>query len=162
MTNGEVSQLSVDVPLPVFTGKVMAVHSMVTFGGQTIDGTVLSSMVIVCTQVLLLLHKSVAVQVRVIVYSWVQVCEEVVTSAYTTTGVPLQLSVAVAVPVVTGSVLAVHVMVRFGGHVSVGAVLSSTVMIWTHELLFSHSSDAVQVRVIVYSLTQPELVVTSL
>lgn len=79
-----------------------------------------------------------------------------------TTGTPLQLSVAVAVPVAAGRVLAVQVMVRFGGQVKVGPVLSSTTIVWTQELLFSHSSMAVQVRVIVYSFTQPELEVTSL
>jgi hypothetical protein len=79
-----------------------------------------------------------------------------------TTGSPVQLSDAEAVPVAAGSVLAVHSMVRFGGQVMVGGALSSTTIVCTHELLFSHSSIAVQVRVIVYSFIQMPLAVTSL
>jgi hypothetical protein len=44
-------------------------------------------------------------------------------------GVPSQLSVAVAVPVFAGKVLAVHCMVTFAGHDITGAVLSSTMMV---------------------------------
>ena len=55
--------------------------------------------------------------------------EAVVTSLYVTTGAGSQLSVAVAFPVLDGSVLAVHSMVIFGGHsVMTGGVLSSTVI----------------------------------
>lgn len=162
MTTGSVSQLSEEVALSVFSGKVLAVQSIVMFAGQTSDGAVLSSIVIVCTQVLMLLQMSVAVHVRVIVYSWEHVGDAVVTSANVITGTPLQLSVAVAFPVATGSVLAVHSMVRFAGHVMTGPTLSSMTIVWTHVLKWPHSSDAVQVRVMVYSFTQLELVMTSL
>jgi hypothetical protein len=73
-----------------------------------------------------------------------------------------QLSVAVALPVFAGSVLAVHSIVILPGHVIVGAVLSSTVMVWTHVLLLPQSSVAVQVRVIVYSCGHAPPAVTSL
>ena len=81
MTTGSVSQLSEEVALSVFSGKVLAVQSIVTFAGQTSDGAVLSSIVMVCTQVLMLLQMSVAVQVRVMLYSCAQVGDDCVTSA---------------------------------------------------------------------------------
>jgi hypothetical protein len=73
-----------------------------------------------------------------------------------------QLSVAVALPVFAGSVLAVHSIVTLPGHVIIGAVLSSIRMVWTQLLLLPQSSMAVQVRVIVYSCGHPPPVVTSL
>ena len=68
------------------------------------------------------------------VYSWEQVGDDVVTSAYAITGTPLQLSVAVAFPVATGSVLAVHSIVRFAGQVIIGPALSSMTIVWTQVL----------------------------
>ncbi len=44
------------------------------------------------------------------------------------TGAGEQLSTAVAVPVPAGKVLPVHAMVRFGGQVITGGVLSSMVI----------------------------------
>ena len=79
---------------------------MVTFAGQTNAGGTLSSTVIVCAQVDVLPHPSVADQVLVIVLS----CGHppaTVTSLNVTAGVE-QLSVAIAVPVFAGNVLAVH------------------------------------------------------
>jgi hypothetical protein len=70
-------------------------------------------------------------------------------------------SVAVAVPVFAGAVLAVHCMVIFGGQVIVGGTLSSTTMIWLHELVLPQSSVAVQVRVMVLSCGQDPATVTS-
>jgi hypothetical protein len=52
-----------------------------------------------------------------------------VTSLKVIAGVLSQLSVAVALPVLAGNVLAVHSIVIFGGHVINGAWLSSTEMI---------------------------------
>ena len=69
MTVGVMSQLSVEVAVPVLAGNVLAVHWIVILAGQVTDGTVLSSMVMVCTHVLTLLQISVAVQVRVMLYS---------------------------------------------------------------------------------------------
>ena len=61
------SQLSVAVADPVFDGSVDSSHSMETSAGQVMTGSVVSSTVIVCTQVAVLLQSSVAVQVRVMV-----------------------------------------------------------------------------------------------
>jgi hypothetical protein len=107
VTAGALLQLSEAVAVPVLAGKVLAVHSIVIFGGHEITGGTLSSMKIVCAQVLAFPQSSVAVQVRVIVLSCVQT-PATVTSVNVTVGVPSQLSVAVAVPVFAGAVLAVH------------------------------------------------------
>ena len=113
-----VEQLSEVVAVPVFAGNVLAVHWIVTLAGHVSMGAVLSLTVIVCVQVAVLLHPSVACQVLVIVRSWGQV-PATVTSLYVTTGVE-QLSDAVAVPVLAGSVLAEHSIVTFAGHVITG------------------------------------------
>ena len=80
-----------------------------------------------------------------------------VTSEKVSVGVKSQKSVAVAVPVLAGSVLAVQVMVIFEGHVINGGVLSVSVIIWTHMLIFPLSSTAIQVRFILYPNAQPEV-----
>jgi hypothetical protein len=69
VTAGDSSQLSVAVAVPVFAGKVTAVHAIVTFAGHVIMGMVLSSTMINCKHVLVLPQISVASQVREIVYS---------------------------------------------------------------------------------------------
>ena len=67
-------------------------------------------------------------------------------------GVRSQLSVAVAVPFAPpGAVLAVHCMVRFGGQVITGGVLSSTTITCRHVLELPQSSVALHVRLMVYS-----------
>jgi hypothetical protein len=104
---GVASQLSVAVAVPVAAGSVLSVHVIVTLDGQVSAGVVLSSTVISCTQVDVFPQSSVAVQVRSIALSWVQP-PGVVISVNVMPGVASQLSVAVAVPVVAGSVLSVH------------------------------------------------------
>ena len=79
-----------------------------------------------------------------------------------TAGAASQLSVAVAVPVLAGNVLAVHSIVTLIGHVMTGGVLSSTVIICVHVLMLPQSSVAFHVRSIVYSCGQVgDAVVTS-
>ena len=107
MTVGDPSQLSVAVAEPVFAGNVLAAQSIVMFAGQVSVGATLSSTNIVCTQVLELPQASVAVQVRVMVNSCGH-APPATTSLETMTGALSQLSVAVAVPVFAGNVLAVH------------------------------------------------------
>ena len=60
-----------------------------------------------------------------------------------------QLSVEVGFPVVTGSVLCVHRMVIFAGHVIAGATLSVIKIVWLQVLKFPQASVPFQVRVIV-------------
>ena len=70
----------------------------------------------------------------------------------------LQLSWAVAVPVALGAVLAPHSKVTFDGNVSVGFVISRTVMVCTQLALLPQASVAVHVRAI--TLVLPQLLVT--
>lgn len=56
--------------------------------------------------------------------------DAVVTSLYVIVGVASQKSVAVAVPVLTGSVLAVQETVLLGGQEIIGGVLSFTVTLY--------------------------------
>jgi hypothetical protein len=122
-------QLSVAVAIPVDGGKVLAVHSTVRLSGQNvIVGGVVSSMISVCTHVDELLHASVALHVLIIVYSWGHP-PAIVASRNVTEGTE-QLSVAVAIPVDGGKVLAVHSSVILPGHdVIVGGVESSTIIV---------------------------------
>lgn len=106
------SQLSVAVAVPVLPGKVLAVQRMVTFGGQVMAGAMLSSINIVCTQVLELPQSSVALQVREIVLSWGH-APPANESLNVMVGVASQLSDAVADPVAAGNVLVLHWMVIF-------------------------------------------------
>lgn len=77
-------------------------------------------------------------------------------------GVASQLSLAVAVPVFAGNVLAVHCIVILGGHTNEGATLSSTTMVCTQLLELPQSSVVTHVRVIVLSCGHAPPRVTSL
>jgi hypothetical protein len=76
-------------------------------------------------------------------------------------GTPSQLSVAVAVPVFAGNVLAAQSMVTLAGQTIAGAKLSSTKIVCTHVLELPQPSVAVHVRVIVSSCGQLPETVTS-
>lgn len=102
----------------------------------------------VCTHVLELPQSSVATHVRVMVLSCGQDAP-VVISVKVISGAGSQLSVAVAVPVAGGKVLAVQAMVMFGGHVITGGVSSCTRIIWLQVLELPQSSVAFHVLVIV-------------
>jgi hypothetical protein len=145
-----VPQLSVVLTPPELTGGTCEAQDTVTLAGQLIPGDALSSIMIVCTQLLELPQSSVALQVRVMVYSCAH-APPTVTSLEVMVGVASQLSDAVAEPVFAGKVLAVQRMVTFGGQDMVGAMLSSTTIVCTQELVLPQSSLAVQVRVIVLS-----------
>ena len=126
-----------------------------------IVGGVLSSMTMVCTQLLELPQSSVARQVRRIVPS----CGHpppVVTSENVSVGVASQLSVAVAVPVVTGVVPVLHWMVTLGGHVICGGLLSMITMVCVQKLVLPQPSVADHVRVIVFKTGHAPGVLTSL
>ena len=104
---GVASQLSVAVAVPVVAGKVPPEQSIVMSAGQVMAGATLSSIIMVCVQVLELPQSSVAIQVRVMVPS----CGHAPAtdmSVEVIVGVASQSSVAVAVPVLAGNVLAVR------------------------------------------------------
>jgi hypothetical protein len=84
-----------------------------------------------------------------------------VASVNDTTGV-LQLSVAVAIPVFAGAVLAEHSIVTFAGqNVITGGVLSSMTITWVQVLMLPQASVAFHVRVMVYSCGQAPATVAS-
>ena len=99
----------------------------------------------VWTQAEVLPHSSVAVQVRAMVP---QPLATVLTSVKVMVMLAgeEQLSVAEAVPVKAGRVLARQSMVRFDGQVMTGGVLSFTVMICVAEAVLLQASVADQVR----------------
>jgi len=158
---GVPSQLSVAVALPVLAGNVLAVHNIVILAGQVMAGAKLSSTNMVWLHVLVLPQSSVALQVRVIVRSCGQV-PATVASVKVISGTASQLSVAVAVPVLAGNVLAVHWIVILAGQVITGPTLSSTNMVCAQLLEFPQSSVATHVRVMVRSCGQAPPVVISL
>ena len=157
----EASQLSDPVAVPVLAGNVLAVHCIVTFGGQLIEGGVLSLILINCTQLLELPQWSVANQVRVMEDAAAQP-PATVPSLNVMIGAPSQLSVAVATPVLAGCVIALQLMVTFGGQVMTGGVLSSTKIVCRQLLELPQSSVATQVRFIVLSCGHAPPTVTSL
>jgi hypothetical protein len=105
-------------------------------------------------------QSSVAIHVLVIVRSCGH-APATVKSLNVMVGVPSQLSVAVAVPVFAGAVLAVHCTVIFAGHVITGPALSSTNMVCKQLLEFPQSSVARHVRVMVLSCGHAPATVTS-
>src|SRR6185436_253062 len=122
-----VPQVSLAVGLPVAAGSVEPVHSTVASGTSLMVGAVVSTMVIVCVDWALLPQASVAVQVRtnepVLPQASVWVLSECVTVT-----VP-QVSLAVGLPVASGSVDPVHSTVASGTSLIVGAVVSTMVMV---------------------------------
>ena len=84
-----------------------------------------------------------------------------ITSLEVMLGNASQLSVAEAIPVLSGVVLDMHPIVTFGGQVSNGAVSSTTTIVLLQLELFPQSSVAVHVLVTLYSAGQVPLVVTS-
>src|SRR5439155_10576561 len=116
-------QVSLPVAVPVAVGSVEAVHSTVLLAGQLMVGAVVSTTVMVWSQVLLLPQASVAFQCRVMVLVLTQPVTSV--SVWLMAALP-QVSLPVAVPVAVGSVEAVHSTVLLAGQLMVGAVVSTT------------------------------------
>src|SRR6266699_6261359 len=143
------------VATPVALVLVLAGHSSTRLGGQLIVGGVVSCTVMVWTQLLLLPHWSVAVQVRVITLVPPQL---LLTESLKLIRTEPQPSVAVATPVALVVVGAGHSSVRLGGAVMAGGVVSLTVMVWTALRLLPHWSVAVQVREMTLAL--PQLLLT--
>ncbi len=133
-------------------------HSIVvTPGNPEITGGTVSSTLMVCVAVAVLPQPSSAVQVRVILYSEVQV-PLVVLSAKVKTGVP-QLSVAVGV---VHEGVPEHSIIEGPGNPEItGGIVSSILIIWEAVAVFPQSSVAVQVLVMLYSFGHVPFVVTS-
>src|SRR6185369_2873184 len=99
-------------------------HSSVALAGQTMVGLVVSRTVIVCTQLALLPHSSVAVHVLKITLVPPQPLVKVSLKRIVTR--PPQPSWAVATPVAAGLVSPGHSTTRFVGQAMVGFVVSRT------------------------------------
>jgi hypothetical protein len=103
---------------------------MVMFAGHVIEGAARSSTKIVWLHGSdVLLQSSVATQVRVELYSFSHEPEVVDVPVTEIVGVRSQLSEAVGVPKGSEEGVAGHDTVMFAGHVMVGKVLSSTVIV---------------------------------
>ena len=133
-------------------------HSMVVGPGNAESmGGMVSSTLMVCDAVAVLPHRSVAVQVRVMLYSFGHE-PLVVTSAELNIGAP-QLSVAVGVA--HDGVPEHSIVVGAGNPEMTGGVVSSTLMVCDAVAVLPHPSSAVQVLVILNSFGHEPLVVTS-
>jgi hypothetical protein len=110
LMTGALSQLSVAVALPVAAGALEASHSIVTLAGQVMAGALLSTTLMAWSQLSTLPQLSVAVQVRVISFSFAQLPAATLSLKLMSTSVS-QLSVAVALLVVAGSVLLAAAMI---------------------------------------------------
>ena len=135
-------QLSPELTEPVFAAGMFDAQVTVVAAGQEIVGATLSLTTIVCVQTAVLLQRSVAMYVRVIVYLLIHCTPEVASPTKLTVVAPPQLS-----PAVTDAVLAVgtfdaHVTVVAAGQLSVGATLSNTVMICVQIAVLLHASVA--------------------
>jgi len=149
-------QASVAVATPVAFVAVLDGHSRVRFGGQVMTGALVSCTRIVCVQLELLPHESVAVQRRAMVIVPPQ--PVVVVSVYVIVKLP-QASVAVAIPLALVLVSAGHGRVTLGGQVITGAVVSRTVMVCRQLELLLQRSVAVHVRAMTNVF--PQFVVTT-
>src|SRR5437763_7477201 len=109
-------------------GAVLAPHSNTTSNGQVMAGRLVSRKVMVCTQLVRLPQTSVAVQVRKIEPLPVQLGVPV-TSTKLMLATPLQVSVAVAVPVLLVVGRAVHSRVMLVGQLMTGGMVSLKLII---------------------------------
>src|SRR5439155_1432751 len=123
-------QLSVAVAVPVLLGSVESPQASTLSAGQVMTGLVVSAKVMCCTQLLLLWQASSAVQVRSMPASPVQLTGVAASVWVMVTGWP-QLSVAVAVPVLLGSVESPQAKTLSAGQVMTGLVVSAKVMCCT-------------------------------
>jgi hypothetical protein len=155
------AQLSpADTPVVACAGTAPA-HVTVVFDGQLMVGATLSNTVMICAQVAVLLHRSVARKVRVTVNLLTQVTLLVTSPTKLIVAAPLQLSVAVTPVVVCAGIALAQVTVVFAGQLILGATLSLTVIVCAHVALFPHKSAALNVRVMVYLLAHVALLVAS-
>src|SRR4026208_1076562 len=153
-------QLSVAVTKVTSGGGTGPLHTMVGAAGHVITGGVTSTvLVIVCTQVALLPHASVALYVLKIVsvqpdvLVWSPTC--VITIG------PVQLSVAVITVMSGAGTGPLHTMVVAAGHVITGGVTSTVlVIVCTQVALLPHASVALYVLNVVS--VQPDVLVLSL
>src|SRR6266496_1435161 len=138
-------QLSVAVAEPVLLGSVESPQARSLSDGQVITGGVVSAKVRCWTHVATLWQASSAFQVRSMPGLPAQLAAVGASLCVMVTGWP-QLSVAVAKPVLLGSVESPHSRTRSSGQVMTGGVVSAKLMCWTHVATLWQASSAIQVR----------------
>ena len=142
-------QESLPVAVPVAEGAVGFVHSIVTSLGIFKVGAVVSTMLMVCTRVVVLLQSSVRDHVRVIVSALAQLPLATL-SVYVACRPDEQLSFSfVTSPVLALDVSSPHWIVISAGSVNVGATVSATTIFCDTEDEFPQSSINVHVLTIV-------------
>ncbi len=134
-----VPQLSVAVTSVISGAGTCVMHSKVVSAGHVIVGAVMSSTVIVWTQVEVLPQLSVAMYVRVMILGQLPLH---ISLTKVTAGVP-QLSVAVTRLVSGAGTSLMHSKVRSAGQVICGGVMSSTVIVCAHVAVFPQLSVAI-------------------
>jgi hypothetical protein len=154
-------QLSVTVAVPraaLIWSAVGLQARVVVVPVAVMTGGVVSPKVMCCRQVATLPQAFVAFHVRSMPGLPVQLAA-VAASVWVIVGVP-QLSVAVAVPVLEGSVEAPHASTLSAGQVITGAVASSTVTVFWHMLVQPFASVTVRLRVKFEAQLLPAVTVT--
>lgn len=122
-------QLSAAVTDAVFCAGTALAQVTVWLPGQVMVGATLSNTVMICAQVDVLLHKSVARKVRVTVNLFTQMMLLVTSLTKLTEALPLQLSTAVTPVVFCGGIADAQITVVLLGQVIVGAMLSFTIIV---------------------------------
>jgi len=135
----------------VALGATLLPHSTVVLVGTAKVGSTVSRIVSVCTQVELLPQASVARHVREMTRALPQT---VALESEKVTVTTLQISVAVATPVLLVVMFAGHSSIRFAGQVMTGGMVSRTVMVCVQLDALPQGSVAVQRRLIVRVLPQ--------
>src|SRR5260370_28018192 len=149
-------QVSCAVATPVLLVVVFAGQSRTKFGGQEIEGFVVSRTVMVWTPFVAFPQASIAVQVRAMTLVPAQL---LVTASEKVRVSWSQASCATATPVLLVVVSAGHSRTMLVGMTSEGRVVSRTAMVCTQDTELPHPSAAVQVRKIVNVL--PQLLLTT-
>jgi hypothetical protein len=122
-------QLSVALTPVVVCAGIEPAHAKLMFAGQLILGATLSNTVIVWLHVDVLLHRSLAMKVRVTVNLLAQIMLLVTSLTKLKVVAPPQLSVALTPAVVCTGIALEHVTVTAAGQVMLGAMLSNTVIV---------------------------------
>src|SRR6266478_179340 len=147
-------QLSLVVTLLVSGTGTWLAQLTVRLVGQVMLGGLVSLTVMVCVQVALLPHWSVARYVRLMTNCPAQLLELIESPCQLTVTAPPQLSLVVTLLVFgTGTWLA-QLTVRLVGQVMLGGLMSLTVMIWIQVALLPHWSVVRYVRLMTNWLGQ--------
>ena len=155
-------QLSDVTTAETFAAGIALAQPTVIGAGQVIVGGVLSSTVMIWSQVVVFPHASVAVYLLVMVKLLAHVKFVVISAAtVTTTLAPPQLSEALTEAILGAGMALAQDTVTLAGQRMEGPVLSSTTMICAQDAVFPQRSVATKTRVTVKLLRQVKLDITS-